>query len=305
MDEFPLEVFNNIFPYLNCDDILNYIDISKAMRLVVSEYIKLLSSRYQDLILDRVIIYNNTKLLQFFIDLGLVLRSDKLCEVAARINNLNIIQWLYNNRNSKMPVVEIVKWIPHYGFDNLKVICKTATANGQIVILKWAKYNNATLTPDLIECAIEKHQIAIIHWLYFEVGIKLPTNSLNIAVLFNNLEFFRWVKEFSIEPAPYRYQLSYTKITVYSMHVKTSNLEMLSYLNEYVGPWDLNVWKIAINMGKLDVLTYLISRGYHLPISTCCYAYKYGNMEVIRWLIKNNHHCCFKCAGFLENGILT
>lgn len=295
--DFPADILNDIFNYLEADDLLSFIDISKSFRQFAIEHIKALSIEKHDQLLYQAATYNNVKLLTFLVNLGLIVRSEKLCESSSLIGALNVIQWLYNNRHTKEIIAETIKWERCYGFDNLKVICDNAAFNGQIEVLKWAKLNNHLIVDDIPRYGIGGHQICVIDWLQTNNMLILPSKSLLYSIQSNNTEFIIWLKERDIKFEFDRYD--------YRHPIINENFEMLICLNSYVQSWGKDTCALAATYGKLSSLKFLRSNGCPWDINTCHNAFRARKYEVLKWAVKNGCPCDTSYLDFISQSAMT
>lgn len=299
-DDYPIEIVITILSYLDGDDILNYIDVSKYVRCVLTQTVRQLTGAKKRAAMCSVSRYNNLKLFKYLIDLGCPIQSENLCKFAAEVGALNIIQWLYENRFSTQYTLEIVKWDIRFGFDNLKVISEIAALHGHVIILKWLISIKYRFKSDIAIFAVRGHQHNVIQWLFDNKLLDVSFHLYKEAVASRNTQFLIWTKDNSFtirEPLVNwtffhgnnifhkRAYMGWTD-NIYSEAIFKEDLEMIKCLNSYICKWNAETCLIACWYGKILVLEFLRSNQCPIDIKECYHLAYSGtpNCHIIDWL---------------------
>lgn len=230
----PLEIHIDILKYLGPDDILDYIDVSKSIRSIFVNTVKSLSAKIKEEIMNHATKYNNPRLFEFLFSNGLPIVSENLCKLAAGVNALNMIQWLYNNRETKRYIYEKFKWNPKYGFDNLKVIYETAVTNVYLNILKWLDLINYDTDINITFVALRSRNIEMLTWLWNNNKLVINDFTYLHAVKTKNKEFLIWCHQM----VPYIHIGADIYISMYLDAVLSSDLDMIQCLNDNFCNWN-------------------------------------------------------------------
>ena len=239
-----VDIFKVILGYLDSSDLLNYIDVSKEVRVICIDTIKLLPILEKDDIMTKIVTYNNVNLLKLLINNNLHIKSELLCLSAASSGALNIIIWLYNNRSSRYPICELIKWNPKYGFNNLKVICRTSINNNDKNILAWLLSIGYIMDDNILSTIIWEDKREIINYLNKKRYLLSYGKSLYVhAVQSENIDFLTLIQE----------HLS-NKNELYKIAISQEQYKILKWINDNIGPYDETTAYLADRHSNLKVL---------------------------------------------------
>lgn len=244
--------------------------------------------------METAVQYNNTRLFHFLVNNEFPIISETLCKRASSISALNIIRWLYNNRDSKRYVIEKIKWDPKYGFDNLGTICNEALVNNNFVVLDWLDSINYWFNEAISINAIYAQNEPVVNWLYNRKKLLLNPEIYIRAIYQGNIWFLMWSKQIGI--------VIDLPITVYNNPIEHNDFEMIKFINENLRKWNEYVCCHAASRGKLNLLKLLRLNGCPWDNTTCLQCISPPNHEMLKWAIDNGCPIDFKeCYKMAKN----
>ena len=222
-----------------------------------------------------------------------------------RIGNLEILKWFLENNC--------------YQWDD--TLCEGFVREGHLHILKWARKNNYTLSPDICEKAAEAGRLNVIIWArkhHFLWGEYFCSNaareghvdvlkwaSQNGCVFDKDICFYA-VTSRHFETLKYCHELS--RKLGFPLH------DQVCFVLAEGGPLDMFIWAVeqgfpwknkytcraAAHYDNLPVLQWARENGCPWDQVCCIYAIKENNLEVLEWLLANgcprDELVCLKAA---------
>lgn len=249
------------------DKINNYSPEKFTLELCHYKYSHLIPNKYlhpnNTIIIKALAYYGNLSLLQKAIANN-VPWDEYTIRWAAQNNNMDIIEWAYNNN---CPIDDCSKaWL-----------CSWAGYHGNLDMLKWGIHNGCMINEYIGLWAGHEGKLNVIIWLHNNKHEMHP-NIITWAALNGHNNIIEWAIINNI--------FTLTK-QICSFAAKNGHLSTLMLVKQYNCPWDNTTTTNAAQYGHLDVLKWCIHNGCPYDDDLIDWVKKFKNKKIINWLKHN------------------
>lgn len=244
----------------------NEIDVSTALLNARSDTVYYLYKygfrNFTNLHIESAVAQNDFELVTFYESIGLQIKNYMSCYFfIARNGNMNMLRYMYYKKNYT---------------DIPPKILSCAAGNGHLEMLKWLVEKGYNCEKETIECAIINDHFHTVEWLYENTFIDSSSKCLKSAV--GNLKMVKWLYENNkVDGVPGSDAMSDA--------VYYSCFESLKYMAEKGGVCDEDAVEIAASNNRLDIVEWLLERGYTSTSESIYYACQTGNLEMLKLLL--------------------
>lgn len=221
-----------------------------------------------------------------------------VCSEAARWNQLECLQYGYNNRfmfdhrecclsAAEGGSIECLEWLATFEplYDTRKHddwyepgLLGKAAKSGYVECLKWLHDHVDTSTicyEFAICCAAEGGNIDCVNFIYKKADKdKITGCFMSTAAEKGYLHILQY---------GYDNKCSFGGMTI-SLASQNGHFEIVKWLHEHGCPWDSHLCQFTASYGHIDCLRYAIENGCPVPDDLCIYAAQSSNLECLKYV---------------------
>lgn len=239
------------------------------------------------------------------------------CESAAAVGRLDILNWLVDNCDDKYPIniassylnaaehghIAVLDWLNlRYLGNHILNIYDAASRHERIDVCEWANNNGLRPKRHEYKYAIENNKMIFLQWIY-DKGHLSDSCLYYFAIESHNINMVKWLYEHKLQPDELvlcraaRYDLDIMhwlqdigfNISLYtcSILIESGHFDELQKVctRELIACDKYSLCASAVEVGRIDILKWLINMGSKTSANLLFHAAKYDRYEIFEYLI--------------------